>query len=724
MHPRQFSAYSASVKAADEAAINIAIMDKTRLAALRDTGLLDAPPEECFDRLTRLAVRLMDVPVAFVSLVDGERDFYISQSGFGEPLCSTRQLTGRTFCHYGLVTEGPLVLDDATRLAGFSDVTTVKSLGVRSYAGIPLITDDGLRLGSFCAIDFKPRQWSALDVETLSELAHSTMRELALRKTIREADKVGQLLAQEKDKFKLAFSNAPMGMALVSLAGRWMEVNPALCRMLGYTETELLAGDFQSITHPEDLGMDLYHLRRLIDNQIATYQVNKRYFHKDGRMISAQLNVAMVRKPTGQADYFISQIQDITLRKQLEDIASRHARQIEYLNQQLHKRALEAENANQAKTTFLANMSHEIRTPMNAIIGMTYLLQKHGRFTGEDRDKLNQISTSANHLLSVIDDILDLSKIEAGKITLEEMAFSLVQLVDKTLAVISTRLQAKSLGFTSEIADIPSALIGDETRLTQMLLNYLANAIKFTEEGGIKLQIVVVQENQSDMLLKFSVADTGIGISEAEKNRLFNSFAQADGSISRRYGGTGLGLAITRHFAQMMGGDVGVESTPGHGSVFWFTARLGKAIAGTVNSNTEISPLTSAATMLERHYSNTKLLVAEDDEINRALAQHVLEDIGLHPEFAENGLIAVELAQSGLYDLILMDMQMPGMGGIEATEAIRKLPGYAETPIIAMTANALSEDRHACIVAGMNDFLSKPVEPEILYKTLLKWLEK
>ena len=266
-------------------------------------------------------------------------------------------------------------------------------------------------------------------------------------------------------------------------------------------------------------------------------------------------------------------------RNHLEELVELRSQEIKHLNQQLEQRALEAEAANRAKSSFLANMSHEIRTPMNAILGMTYILQRKGNLSAEQQDKLDKISNASDHLLSIINDILDLSQIEAGKLILVQEIFSLTDLIDRVINLINDRLQSKGLQFTNSIDRVPDILKGDKTRLTQMLLNYLGNAVKFTEQGYINLSVSKLEETEDNLLLKFTVADSGIGISEEQKTRLFNAFEQADNSSKRNFGGTGLGLAINRHLAQIMGGGVGVDSQLGKGSAFWFTVRLAKATA-------------------------------------------------------------------------------------------------------------------------------------------------
>ena len=384
-----------------------------------------------------------------------------------------------------------------------------------------------------------------------------------------------------------------------------------------------------------------------------------------------------------------------------------------------------AEDAAQAKSAFLANMSHEIRTPMNVIIGLTHLMQRdvHDPATS---DRLAKVGDAAMHLLDIINDILDLSKIDAGKLVLAPVDFSVDALLARATALVADGARRKGLALTVDRGDLPQALRGDALRLSQVLVNLLSNAVKFTTRGSVVLRCDVVAQAGTEWTIRFSVRDTGVGISPEVRGRLFSPFEQADGSTTRRFGGTGLGLSIARELAQLMGGAIGVESEPGRGSVFWFTARLHAAGAPGHTAPSLREPGGASRDVeqsLKERHRHARVLIADDNRINQELATELLRLVDLQVEVADNGRTAVDMARRGAYDLILMDMQMPEMDGLEATRLIRTVAELDSTPIVAMTASAFGADRDACLAAGMNDHIGKPVNPAMLYEKMLRWLD-
>lgn len=383
-----------------------------------------------------------------------------------------------------------------------------------------------------------------------------------------------------------------------------------------------------------------------------------------------------------------------------------------------------AEAASRAKSIFLANMSHELRTPMNGVMGMIDLVLRR---TSDEKlqFQLGKAKQSSEHLLGVINNILDISKIEAERLTLEHTAFDIGQVLENLSNLMLGRMKEK--GLTLDI-ELPAALegqffIGDPLRLSQILINLLSNAVKFTEQGTISIRVRPIEDRPTDVVLRFEVQDRGIGISPDDQKHLFTAFQQADGSMSRKYGGTGLGLAISKQLVYLMGGEIGVISALEEGSTFWFTVRLGKGQT--------ITPVVlpaeqhdTAEDILRRNYGGTRILLVEDEPINREVSCGLLAEVGLTVDVAEDGEEAVSLARTHRYALIFMDMQMPRLNGLDATRVIRADSMNMSTPILAMTANAFEEDRKLCREAGMNDHIGKPVDPDLLFDTMLKWLRQ
>ncbi len=380
------------------------------------------------------------------------------------------------------------------------------------------------------------------------------------------------------------------------------------------------------------------------------------------------------------------------------------------LRRALEAKTREAEAAARAKSEFLAVMSHEIRTPMNGILGMARLMLDETMAPGQ-RSRLETLKHSAEALLAILDDILDFSKLEAGRIDFEAISFAPVPLAEDVARLMRPRAEEKGLTLTVEIApELPPWVVGDPGRLRQVLLNLAGNAVKFTETGGVTLRMAVVGG-----MLECAVIDTGIGLDEEAKGRLFHSFSQADASISRRYGGTGLGLAICKRLIEGQGGSIGVESKAGSGSCFWFRLPLHPGVAPAVAEPIAVSQALPPLTVL----------LAEDNTINQMVARGFLHRAGHRVLLANNGLEAVELVrQGGRFDVVLMDMQMPEMDGLEAARAIRALGGEcARLPIIALTANAMRADEERCRAAGMNDFVAKPLDPDRLFAAMARALD-
>jgi PAS domain S-box-containing protein len=729
---------------------------------------------------------------------------------------------------------------------------------------------------------------------TWAYLAVLVVAGMAVATSLHERRQAEAESALNEARFRSYLLEAPVAVLVSDGQGCYVDTNPAAEAMLGYTRDEILKMKVGTLQESSGMHIAWNELR----NHPGARPESRDYrmVRKDGTRLWTTVHA--VAMPDGRR---LAYIQDLTTRIEIEHslrakqaaleanevkLESRQAhfealvaerttqldsandaleiqrKEIQTLNRSLETRAEAAEAANRAKSLFLANMSHEIRTPLNAILGLTHLVRRQAQ-GGAVQDKLAKIELSSKHLLSLINDVLDLSKIEANKLQIEQVEFEMDGLMEEVCSQVVERIQAKGLEL---VVDLEPALCqtfrGDPLRIGQVVLNFLSNAAKFTQEGSILLRGRRLEQNAEGSLLKFEVQDRGPGISEAMLPRLFQPFIQEDASTTRVHGGTGLGLAISRRLARMMGGDIGVESVLGQGSTFWFTLRLAQPVPftgtqltglpqphlrralvvddlaitrlalgrvlkalgmeaeevesgelaltalsladqrsepfdlvlldrilggidgletcrrmrslglrsqpaallitstsdlhlaedaarvgfgavlqkpvsrqnlldaldvlkqGGQNAPAHALPASPAELVLARECRGSRILLVEDNLINQEVAKELLEEVGCQVDLAENGIQAIELAKSHAYDLILMDLQMPVMDGVAATQSIRANETDRRVPIIAMTANVFEEDRRRCVEVGMDDHVGKPFDPQTLFSRLLRWLPR
>ena len=582
---------------------------------------------------------------------------------------------------------------------------------VRYYASVPLFSAGDQSLGVLAVMDTRPRDLTPpelmADLESLAALLVQQWevldqvreKECALEQRDRDLDQERQRwLAMEANTDGLFDSDQAKGKGTCYLSPRWKHI-------LGYSDDEIPSDREEWLTriHPADLARVETELQSCSRGEMPQASVEYRLRHRDGQWLWIRTRVRAVRDQAGQSLRLVGVNTDITGIKESE----RH----------LVEAKEAAEAASRSKGDFLAIMSHEIRTPLNGVIGMTGLLLDTD-LSPRQLEFVSTIETSGAALLTLLNDVLDLSKIEAGKLELERLPFNLPQLIRESAGFLADEARRKGLGLRSVIVgDLPVMVEGDPGRLRQILLNLLSNAVKFTDAGVITLEASLLSRDGDLATLRFKVSDTGIGIQSEQQVRLFQSFTQADRSITRQYGGTGLGLAIVKRLVLLMEGDIEVQSVPHQGATFVFTIKipLARAIPQAIGS------MNSAELNAGGKF---RVLVAEDNRPNRMVARLLLERAGFQVDEVEDGQEAVEAIQKVPYHVVLMDCQMPRVDGLSATRMIRQLPNGCNVPIMALTANVFAEDRLLCEQAGMDDFLSKPFQPDELIARCLYWAQR
>jgi PAS domain S-box-containing protein len=659
--------------------------EKERVEALHTYDLLDTLPEEELDGLTNFAASICNVPFAMITLVDENRLWF--KSKFGLDVSEAPRNAG--FCLHAIEAGEDLfeINDTATNALYASNVLAKEEPHIRFYAGVPLVSPQGYRLGTLCVMDVVPRHLGADQKKTLKTLSKFVVNQFELRKNKAE-------LELNKNRYHKMVEEAGDIIYTCDFKGEFTYINRQTVKITGFSVEELLQRHFTSLIIPEWKEKVNSFYDRQFTGRVPETVLEFPIHVKSGELKWVEQTVTLNFKD-GRPDHFQGIVRDINTRKREEE---------------------ELEKTMHAKEQFLANMSHEIRTPLSGVLGFAELLKDTG-LNEEQAEFVNAIGTSGKNLLGVINDILDYSKIEAGMMSFEKVPLSLRSTFSSLAIFFNEKAKQKKIKIDfSTDTNIPEVVIGDPTRFTQIINNLAGNAIKFTSAGSIKVSAEAVKEKEDKIFIKIRVSDTGIGIPADKHQFIFERFNQASGDTTRKYGGTGLGLSIVKSLVELQGGTITLESSPGKGSVFTIVLPFGKIEKGDVAllDPEKFNP----EEKLQREVS---VLLVEDNYLNQRLALKVLSGFGFKTSLAANGNQALKKLNSGSFDLILMDMQMPGMDGYETTTVIRKKLGSG-IPIIAMTAHAMADEKQRCMELGMNDYISKPFKVRELYEKIMNQL--
>ncbi|HKL35698.1 MAG TPA: response regulator [Salegentibacter sp.] len=679
-----------------------------RLQTLLSYNIIDTPYEENFNELAQLIALICDVPIAFISMIDDKRQWYKAKVGIEEKETPIEE----TFCQYTVVQDELLEIPDASldERVKYNPYVTAEN-GIRFYAGMPLKAANGSNIGTVCVVDAKPRELSDRQKKALKLLTKQAMHLIEVRqknknltteldsileKRIEQTQRKLQLKEIENKDLMNAVKNSS-GVIEFNPEGTIISVNKNFEEYSGYSESELLGNHHRILITPEDYVESDHFWKSLRRGKAKTGRVRR--MHKDGSEFYLQTSYNPIQDIEGNVIKVVKISQDIT--KEIEAKLS------------LQKAKEIAEDLNRQKDNFIANVSHEIRTPIHAVLGFTDLLLENE----EDKHKvnyLNAVKTAGDSLLFIVNDILDLSKMDAGLLQIDKDVFDVREVVNRVFSILHLKAHQKKIEFEPYVyPDVPKLLIGDKNRLSQVLINLLGNAIKFTSEGKVSLEVTVNKDISEKIILNFKVSDTGIGIPRDKLDTVFQRFLQAEETTSQKYGGTGLGLNISRQLIEKQEGSIEVQSEHGKGTDFIFDIPFEKTLQQTQVSKTEKEETSQKY--------NGKILVCEDSELNQRLVKAILKRKGLMVDVASNGEKALSFLKENSYDLIFMDVQMPVKNGYETTKIIRNQLRLS-TPIVALTANFMAAERQKCKEVGMDDYLAKPFQKKQLFEKIEKWV--
>ncbi len=681
--------------------------ESLRLEALYRLKMLDTEPEASFDQITALAAHLYGTSMATITLIDAERQWFKACIGMRDRETS-RDIA---FCARTILEGDGLLVPDATQDSRFANYPNVTGdPHIRFYAGWPLITSDGFAVGTLCVIDPSPRSQS-IDLRPLKDLAAIVSQLLETRHLSNRLLSAELAREDAEQNYRSIVADMRQIAFQIDADGRWKFLNPAWTKVMGISLEATLGQPWITAVHPEDLERARVLWQKL-SLERKQFRDDLRFTDRNGAVVW----IEVIARSSWDAESNLSGVSgtlhDFTERRQNEEL-------LMVAKADADKAQQTAEAASKSKSAFVASVSHEIRTPLNAILGMAEVLAETN-LTAEQSKYVEVFRRAGMNLLGLINDVLDFSKIEAGRIELETIELDVHTLVQQTLELIRPRTQVKGILLSHRVSpEVPRRLLGDPVRLQQILMNLLSNAVKFTDHGEISLEVMPASPNM-DGHLKFEVRDSGIGIPSHKLANIFEDFEQADSSTTRKYGGTGLGLGIVRRLISMMNGSIAVESIPGTGSIFSFTVSL--CLPETAPSqqrsggNCQAAQCSIAPESIGNH-KGKNILIAEDSIDNQAVLEAFLAGSGHSFTFAQNGQHALTLFETSLFDLILMDVQMPILDGLEATRRVRLAEASLNrprTPVIMLTANALGSDIEASTSVGADGHLSKPISKQRL----------